>query len=85
MADPVTPVGGNHQRTEWALGIPKAKASVEFFPQEDVEVVELEAPVMDEDPSQGVAAAAATVLAWGIEVDLLWASSQLFNHQSRHR
>ena len=78
-------MGGNHQRTEWALGIPKAKASVEFFPQEDVEVVELEAPVMDEDPSQGVAAAAETVLAWGIEVDLLWASPELFNHQSRHR
>ena len=36
-----------------------------FFPQEEVGVVELAAPVAEEGPAQVVAVAAATVLAWG--------------------
>ena len=69
---PVTPVGEDHHGTEWALDIPKSKASAGFFPQEEVEAVELEVPVVEEDPSQGVAVEAATVLAWGPGAALLW-------------
>ena len=56
-------MGGDHHRTEWARGILNAKVSAGFFPQEEVEAVEVEAPVVGEDPSQGVVEAAATVLA----------------------
>ena len=56
-------MGGDHHGIEWALGIPKAKVSAGFLPQEEVQAVELEAPAAEEDPAKGVAAAAATVLA----------------------
>ena len=64
-------MGEDHHGTEWALDIPKSKASAGFFPQEEVEAVELEAPVVEEDPAQGVAAAAETVLAWEMGAPLL--------------
>ena len=56
-------MGGDHHRTELAQGILNAKVSAGFFPQEEVEAVDLEAPVVEEDPAQGVVEAAATVLA----------------------
>ena len=41
--------------------------------------MELVAPVVDEYPDQGVAAAAATVLDWVPGEALLWTSLQLFD------
>ena len=48
-------------------------------------MVDLEAPVVEEDPAQEVAEAAATVLTWGEGVVLLWTSPQLLDLQLRHQ
>ena len=69
-------MGGNHHRKEWARGTPNANVRSGFFQKEEVEAVELEAPVAEEDPAQGAAAATATVLAWWPGAALLWTSPQ---------
>ena len=74
-------MGEDHHGTEWALDIPKSKASAGFFPQEEMEAV----PMSEEDPAQGVAAAATTVPAWGTGVARLRTSPQLFDLQLRHQ
>ena len=85
LVGPVTPLGGNHHRKEWARGTPNANVRSGFFQKEEVEAVELEAPVAEEDPSKGVTAAAATVLAWWLGAALLWTSPQSFDLKSRHQ
>ena len=67
-------MGEDHHGTEWALDIPKSKASAGFFPQEEVEAVELEAPVVEEELAQVLMAAVATVLAWGPGAARPWTS-----------
>ena len=39
LSGPVTPVEGGHHRMEYAQGIPNAKASARFSPQEEVVAV----------------------------------------------
>ena len=69
---------------ELARGILNANSSAGLSPQEEVEAVEPEAPVVEEEPAQGVAAAEETVLAWVPGAALLWTSPQLFDLQLRH-